>query len=589
MKVYSGSWLQFLCKIVRPHLGMFIFLVIVSFGWAVDTTVWPYLLRRVIDVLLAYDQNRDGVWGDLKVVVIMICILWGSLEFAFRSQGFLLARFLPKIEASIRMHMFDHVQRHSPRYFNQHFSGSLANKISDMVTHASLIIANMCWMLIPFIGACVLSLCIFASMNMLFTYMLLAVLVLYFFILALFMKKCIRAEDLHGETRSSLIGKILDSISNNFAVNLFYRFNYERQYIEKLQKDEQLKNFQAKQIVEWMRLCLAFALTACALGINWYMLYLWKTSQLSTAEVVQIFNMTWNVIMVLWMTGSYLPSFVQSMGIMRQAFSIMKHPKDILDRPGAHQLKIGKGDIVFENVFFRFGEKYLFKDMNIHIKAGEKVGLVGYSGAGKSTFVNLILRFYPVESGKILIDHQDVGDITLESLRQHVVLIPQDPVLFHRSLEANIQYGNLEATQEEITYAAKLAHCDEFIRKCEDGYRTLVGERGTKLSGGERQRIAIARAMLSKAPILLLDEATSALDSVTERYIQESLELVMQNRTTIVIAHRLSTLAKMDRILVFKEGSIIEDGSHEFLLKKGGHYAKMWEMQAGGFLPAEKK
>ncbi len=221
----------------------------------------------------------------------------------------------------------------------------------------------------------------------------------------------------------------------------------------------------------------------------------------------------------------------------------------------------------------------------MHIKGGEKVGLVGYSGAGKSTFVNLILRFYPIEKGRILIDGQDIAHITLDSLRKQVALIPQDPLLFHRSLEENIQYGNIQASKEEIIQAAKLAHCDEFIKKCPKGYASLVGERGTKLSGGERQRIAIARAILAASPILILDEATSSLDSVTENYIQESLERLMQNRTTIVIAHRLSTLAKMDRILVFDQGKVVEEGSHTELMAKQGHYAHLWQMQAGGFLP----
>lgn len=246
---------------------------------------------------------------------------------------------------------------------------------------------------------------------------------------------------------------------------------------------------------------------------------------------------------------------------------------------------VKQGEIIFENVSFQYGEKKLFNNKDVHIKGGEKVGLVGYSGAGKSTFVNLILRFYPLGKGRILIDGQDIAHVTLDSLHQQVALIPQDPLLFHRSLEENILYGNIKASKEEVIQAAKMAHCDEFIRKCPNGYASLVGERGTKLSGGERQRIAIARAMLAACPILILDEATSSLDSVTEKYIQESLERLMQNRTTLVIAHRLSTLAKMDRILVFEQGQVVEEGSHSELIAKKGHYAYMWEMQAGGFLP----
>jgi len=289
--------------------------------------------------------------------------------------------------------------------------------------------------------------------------------------------------------------------------------------------------------------------------------------------------------MVLWYVIDKAPELFQSYGIAKQALCLMNDPQDILDPPQSLDLSVKQGAIAFENVSFSYGQKKVFKDKNLHIAAGEKVGLVGYSGAGKSTFVNLILRFFSLEKGRILIDGQDIASVTLQSLRNNVALIPQDPILFHRSLEDNIHYGRVDASLEEVIKASKLAHCDEFIKKCTKGYNTLVGERGTKLSGGEKQRIAIARAMLLKAPILILDEATSALDSVTERYIQDSLEKLMENRTTIVVAHRLSTLSKMDRILVFDQGQIIEEGTHLELLSQKGHYAHMWQMQAGGFLP----
>jgi ATP-binding cassette subfamily B protein len=263
----------------------------------------------------------------------------------------------------------------------------------------------------------------------------------------------------------------------------------------------------------------------------------------------------------------------------------MQDPQDILDAPTAAPLSIKSGEILFDNVSFRYGDKALFVNKHVKIQGGEKVGLVGYTGAGKSTFINLILRFYPIEKGKILIDGQEITQVTLESLRRQIALIPQDPILFHRTLDENIRYAKPEATSSEITQAAKLAHCDEFIRSMPEGYSTKVGERGTRLSGGEKQRIAIARALLADAPILILDEATSALDSVTENYIQDSLEKLMTGRTTIVIAHRLSTLARMDRILVFDQGKIVEEGSPAALLNSGGLYARMWNMQVGGFLP----
>jgi ATP-binding cassette subfamily B protein len=315
------------------------------------------------------------------------------------------------------------------------------------------------------------------------------------------------------------------------------------------------------------------------------LLIYWSQGSISTGEVVQVFNTVWNLGLMIWFAGEEIPAFFQSLGIAKQALSLMKDPQDILDIPNAQSLLVQGGEIVFENVFFQHGEKNLFSHQNVHIRKGEKVGLVGYSGAGKSTFVNLILRFYPLKHGRILIDGQDISEVTLESLRKQVSLIPQDPLLFHRTLEENIRYGRIEASREEVIAAAKLAHADEFIQKLPKGYDSLVGERGTKLSGGERQRIAIARAFLASAPILILDEATSSLDSVTEKHIQQSLQELMHNRTCILIAHRLSTLDQMDRLLVFHEGKIIEEGSHHKLLSKKGHYARLWQMQAGGFLP----
>ncbi len=257
-----------------------------------------------------------------------------------------------------------------------------------------------------------------------------------------------------------------------------------------------------------------------------------------------------------------------------------------MDQANAVPLSVSRGRNHFKDVTFRYKDQNeLFKDKNIVLRSHDKIGLVGFSGSGKTTFINLILRNYNIESGTILIDGQDISKVTQESLREKISMIPQEPALFHRTLMENIRYGRLDATDEEVMEAANKARCHDFIMKFPDGYRTQVGERGAKLSGGQRQRIAIARAILKNAPILILDEATSALDSVTEKEIQEGLDIAMRAQTVIVIAHRLSTLSGMDRILVFHEGKIVEDGTHKELIKTNGHYKKLWEMQVGGFIP----
>ena len=280
--------------------------------------------------------------------------------------------------------------------------------------------------------------------------------------------------------------------------------------------------------------------------------------------------------------------FFEYSGNISDGIRIIGSAHDVIDETDAPALNVGKGELAFNNVSFDYGNEIeVFKNLNLKIKPGEKVGLVGFSGSGKSTFVNLVLRLFDVKDGSITLDGQDIKMHTQNSLREQISMIPQDPVLFHRSLLENIRYGKQDATDEEVYKAAIKANAHDFILKVPERYNALVGERGVKLSGGQRQRVAIARALLKDAPILILDEATSSLDSVTEKAIQQTLENEMEGRTVIVIAHRLSTISHMDRILVFDEGRIIEDGNHDQLLARNGRYALLWKMQAGGFLPSE--
>jgi ATP-binding cassette subfamily B protein len=281
--------------------------------------------------------------------------------------------------------------------------------------------------------------------------------------------------------------------------------------------------------------------------------------------------------------------FFEYVGNVANGVDTIVRDHEVIDAPNAKPLQVTQGRIEFRDVCFAYdAEQKVFEHLNVVIEQGQRVGLVGFSGSGKSTFVNLILRNYEPQSGQILIDDQNIADATQDSLHQQVSLIPQDPSLFHRSLKDNIAYGRLDVDDEAIREAARQAHADRFISEMEDGYDSLVGERGVKLSGGQRQRIAIARVMLKDAPILILDEATSSLDSVTEKTIQDNLDSAMGRKTVIAIAHRLSTIAHLDRILVFDQGRIVEDGSHQSLLAREGFYHRLWTMQAGGFLPNEQ-
>lgn len=576
----------FFWKFIRRQKWTFSSIFVQDCFNCLDSLLWPFILRWVIDIFTQNESSRALAWEYLQTpIIVSICFII-FIELNSRVMGFLMARAIPKLQADIRMTMFDHIQEHSPRYFNERFAGSLANKITDMTTAVESILQQLFWPIVSSIVMSLLGALFLWFVNPIVAGILILWIIVHLSICFLFSKTCDLYEHRHGESRSTLLGKIVDSLTNYFAVNLFYRFRFEKEALVPYQNEEERTNISARKYVEKMRSVTSFFYTTiCFIGINGLVIYLWLHHQITTGEVAQVFGTMWNIAAVMWAVGGALPAFFQSFGIAKQAYSVMLDPQDMGDKPDARALKIQAGEIVFENVSFHYGEKKLFSNKHAHIQGGEKVGLVGFTGAGKSTFISLILRFFPLQNGKILIDGQNIADVTLESLRRQIALIPQDPALFHRTLRENIAYGRPEATETEILAAAKLAHCEEFIRNIPSGYEAKVGERGTKLSGGEKQRIAIARAMLVDAPILILDEATSSLDSVTEKYIQDSLERLMQGRTTIVIAHRLSTLSRMDRILVFDKGKIVEEGTHATLMSKDGLYARMWNMQVGGFLP----
>jgi ATP-binding cassette subfamily B protein len=444
---------------------------------------------------------------------------------------------------------------------------------------------------IPSLLAFVIAFVLFGSLHPLFAVILGVWVLLHMGVAFLFAKSGNMASKVHSESRSLVIGQIVDSFTNYLNVMLFSRKRFETRYVAKFQEKEVELHTKALRIIAKARLLQGFL---CALlpglFLTWFMLHMWMIDAITVSDVVYIFYGSWNIVILAWISGIELPNFFKECGVCSQALSVIIPEHEVVDVKGAKALKVKNGRLAFKDVTFNYSEKKpLFKKINLEVEPGQKVGLVGVSGGGKTTFVNLILRLFDVKGGVIEIDGQPIDSVTLKSLREKIALIPQEPTLFHRTLVENIRYGKIDASDKKVKEAAKRAHCEEFINKLEDGYQTYVGERGVKLSGGQRQRIAIARAILKDAPILILDEATSALDSVTEKEIQDSLDYLMKGRTVLVIAHRLSTLKGMDRIVVFDKGKIVEDGTHNSLLKKGKHYAKLWKMQSHGFLMDEEK
>ena len=336
----------------------------------------------------------------------------------------------------------------------------------------------------------------------------------------------------------------------------------------------------------WQRFFQGFAVAFVDVAIMAIAVVLWIQGEITVGTIVlaqiyllRLFDITWNL-------GRQISRTVQALNDAKEMIAIFKEPLSVADARNPESPRVNKGEIEFDHVTFKYKEgKSVFEELCMHIPAGQKVGLVGHSGAGKSTITKLILRFTDIDTGTIRIDGQDISKIRQDDLRREISYVPQEPILFHRSLKENIAYGNPHASEEEVITAAKRAHAHEFIESLPDGYDTMVGERGIKLSGGERQRVAIARALLKDAPILILDEATSSLDSISERHIQDALKELMKGRTTLVIAHRLSTIQTMDRIIVFENGVVIEEGTHQELIEdKRGVYNELWQEQSSGFL-----
>jgi ATP-binding cassette subfamily B protein len=578
----------FLWHFIKRQPVAFSIVFITAITWAVNEVFFPYFIKLFVDTIHNFTGPRHEIYIALKWPIIALIACWLVMEIAMRTQGVTLIAIFPRFRANIREEVFNYVKRHSHEYFSSHFAGSIAQKISSLPTSSQAVLEIVIFSLSSITVGFIIATILMWLTKPLFAGVLLAWFCLHMGSTLLLLKLGNKYWEIHSEAVTTLSGKIVDSITNILNVRLFSRAHYESGYLRQAQEDEIKKAKTASLITELMR----FGQGMLGLSLIFTMMFLlihgWVQGWVTLGDFSLIGMLAFWVLGMVWYVSYQLTILVREIGTINQALTLITQKHEVADAPRAKALIINKGEVYFDDVTFGYQKTIpVFQKLTVRIAAGQKVGLVGFSGSGKSTFVNLMLRFYDLVDGKIFIDNQDIAQVMQDSLRAQIAMIPQEPSLFHRTLMENIRYGRLDATDEEVVTASKLAHCHEFIEKLTEGYQSLVGERGIKLSGGQRQRIAVARAILKNAPILILDEATSSLDSVTERLIQESLQHLMQKRTTIVIAHRLSTLADMDRILVFHKGEIIEEGTKESLLKMNGHFAHLWNMQTNGFLPDE--
>ena len=578
----------FILYCLRQFRGLILLMLLLEAGQAAGSILVPYAIKAVMDTVVTLKPESD-LWLAFKQPLFLLAGL-NLAEIIFsRSSGAVLIIMGPRLRQATSRALYAYLQQHAPRYFANHFAGSLAHRISETamsVNHTTWSVLCDFW---PIIVTFMISIALLFQVNQGLGSFVAGWVFIYVALSYWLATRCQPYAQNYAATRSLVNGKIVDAVSNMLNAKLFARLDFEREYLDtflETEVREGRKTFWYMERVRWFQFIAAALLK---IGTIVYALQLWQAGIIGVGD----FTMSTGLALLIIgdarnLTRRFL-EFFEYVGNVANGVDTIVRDHEVIDAPNAKPLQITQGRIEFRDVCFAYdAEQKVFEHLNVVIEQGQRVGLVGFSGSGKSTFVNLILRNYEPQSGQILIDDQDIANVTQDSLHQQVSLIPQDPSLFHRSLKDNIAYGRLAADDKAIREAARQAHADRFISEMEDGYESLVGERGVKLSGGQRQRIAIARVMLKDAPILILDEATSSLDSVTEKTIQDNLDSAMGRKTVIAIAHRLSTIAHLDRILVFDQGRIVEDGSHQTLLAREGFYHRLWTMQAGGFLPNEQ-
>jgi ATP-binding cassette subfamily B protein len=570
---------------VKSVRGLFFFSYIFFFiAQAVNLFV-PLYYKKFFDVI---SKSTDvNITASQLIHIIVIILTFHAINWIFWRIGINLFNVMEsRVMAKLKQNAFDYMIKHSYTFFANNFSGSLVQKVGRFSRAFEALADSLAFNLMPLVIAVVGSIWItwfIAPVVSIIIGIWVIVITLFSIIFSTWKLKYDTAV---AEADSRTTGYLADSVTNNTAVSFFTGHEHESVSFENVSDDQAKKTLFSWRLGDVTDAVQTLLIVLVEFFVFYYAIKYWKLGLVTIGTFVLAQTYIIGLSQQLWGLNRIIRSIYQSLADSKQMVEILLTDYEIKDLPDAKKLIIDKGEIVFKDVSFDFGQdNEVLSDLNITIKPGEKVAIIGPSGAGKTTFVRLIMRLYNLTKGRVSIDGQDISKVTQDSLRKNISFVPQDPILFHRTLMENIRYGRRSATDEEVKEAAHLAHCDEFIENLPLKYETFVGERGIKLSGGERQRVAIARAILKKAPILIFDEATSSLDSYSESLIQDALKNLMKDCTTIVIAHRLSTVKRMDRIISMDNGLIVEDGTHDELSNKdSGLYKKLWDLQVSGFM-----
>jgi ATP-binding cassette subfamily B protein len=572
-----GRPLAFLFSYVRRHPAGHL-TVLVSVLVAVTASVsTQYGMKYLIDIVATGQQAAgNAVWAAFAV----LCGLVAADNLSWRVGGYAAHRTFVAVTGDIRRDLFRHLAGHAPTYFAERLPGALASRITS-TANATFTVENTCaWNVLPPSVALVLSICFIGSVNFALAGTLTAISVV---LGALVFQMAHRGSERHREyarEAAGVDGELVDILGNFNVVRAFGATFRERRRIGERMESEMAARRRSLYYLEHIRLVHAILTAFLTAGVVAWGIVLWQHGQAKVGDLVLITSLAFGILHGTRDLAVALVDLTQHIARLEEAICTLLTPHELKDAPDAQPLPAGPGEVAFEQVRFAYpGRPAVLKDFDLAIAPGQRVGLVGFSGAGKSTVLALLQRFYDVGGGRICIDGHDIRDVTQESLRNVMAVVPQDISLFHRTVLENIRYARPDATEADVLAAAEMAHCRDFIQAMPEGFETMVGDRGLKLSGGQRQRLAIARALLKNAPILLLDEATSALDTESEQAIQHALDRLMSGRTVIAIAHRLSTLRSFDRIIVMDKGRIVDDGSPTALAARPGPYQELLRKQ----------
>ena len=581
-----NSPISFLWSVIKPYKYYYIIMMIAPFSNAVYPIMYNYAVKLLLD-LFTQSQNITFV-QSLKPIALFVGAQVIS-DSAWRMHNFARLKSMPYLLQNMLDKTCKHCFNLSYSFFQKKLTGSIIAKIKGIIDKYINIHQALEFQLSKPLLTALFSGIILSLINIKIFLFVLVFTVIYLPIALKFFIKLAKMEQANQDSWYHISGTVADCISNIFTIFSFATKSRELQKIE-----DYCNNIHNPLMIKYYRydlitsIILSLFYWVFLISLFCYVIYMRNNGEISIGDIAFIMSLTFLFTENSWDTTVRIKDLLQDIAAFNSAFEIIRTPKNTIDKPNATELEIVKGEIIFQNLSFNYeNNSNVFENLNLHIEAGKKIGIVGCSGAGKSTLISLLLKNFKATGGDITIDNQSIHDISSDSIRSQISLIPQDIMLFHRSVGENIGYAKADVTQAEIESAAKHANIHEFIETLPEKYNTIVGERGVKLSVGQRQRIAIARAILKNAPILILDEATSSLDSKTEQEIQKSINKILEknNTTVLIIAHRLSTIKHLDKIVVMEDGKIVENGSFSELISiSNGKFRELWEHQVNGMI-----